>query len=467
MISELKSLFESSNMDLHVCVLAAGQSKRMKSKLSKLLHPLCGKPMILYVQETVTALDPKSCGVVVGHQRDQIMDALKEKPMDFVVQEQQKGTAHAVSEFLKHYPAIEGLLLVLNGDTPLLQSSTLLGMIQLHQQRNAAITLLTAEYEDPTGYGRVIRSEQGTIQRIVEESDATQAEKTVREVNAGVYVFDIAKTRELLPLVQAENKQKEYYLPDVISLALERDWIVLPQKVNSDEVMGINTKVELAEANGILRKRINQQWMLRGVTMIDPATTYIDSAVEFGAEVVLHPNVYLEGSTLVGSEVMIYPNCRISDTYIDSQCVIYENSSIDSAHLESGVKIGPFARIRPDTYLQTGARIGNFVELKKTLVGQGTKANHLSYLGDATIGKHVNIGAGTITCNYDGEKKHPTVIEDDVFIGSDTQLIAPVKIKKGAYVAAGSSITEDVPENSLAIARGRQVNKPGWKPKKK
>jgi bifunctional UDP-N-acetylglucosamine pyrophosphorylase / glucosamine-1-phosphate N-acetyltransferase len=454
-------------MDLYVCILAAGQSKRMKSKLSKLLHPLCGKPMILYVQETVSALSPKSCGVVVGHQRDQIMDALKEKPLDFVVQEQQKGTAHAVSEFLKHYPAIEGLLLVLNGDTPLLQSSTLLGMIQLHQQRNAAITLLTAEYEDPTGYGRVIRSEQGTIQRIVEESDATQAEKAVREVNAGVYVFDVAKTRELLPLVQAVNKQKEFYLPDVISLALERNWVVLPQKVNSDEVMGINTKVELAEAHRILRKRINQQWMLRGVTMIDPATTYIDSAVEFGAEVVLHPNVYLEGSTLVGSDVTIYPNCRISDTYIDSQCVIYENSSIDSAHLESSVKVGPFARIRPDTYLKTGARIGNFVELKKTLVGEGTKANHLSYLGDATIGKHVNIGAGTITCNYDGEKKHPTVIEDDVFIGSDTQLIAPVKVKKGAYVAAGSSITEDVPENSLAIARGRQVNKPGWKPKKK
>lgn len=467
MISELKRLFESSKMDLHVCILAAGQSKRMKSKLSKLLHPLCGKAMILYVQESLSGLSPKSCGVVVGYQRDQIMDALKEKSVDFVVQEQQKGTAHAVSEFLKQYPAIEGLLLVLNGDTPLLQSSTLLGMIQLHQQRNAAITLLTADYEEPTGYGRVIRNEQGTIQRIVEESDATETEKGVREVNAGVYVFDISKMRELLPLVQADNKQKEYYLPDVISLALGQNMTVLPQRVNAEEAMGINTKVELAEANRILRKRINQQWMLRGVTMIDPETTYIDTGVQFGTDVVLHPNIYLEGSTLVGSEVTIYPNCRISDSYIDKQCVIYENSSIDSAHLEGSVKVGPFARIRPDTYLQTGVRIGNFVELKKSFVGEGTKANHLSYLGDATIGKNVNIGAGTITCNYDGEKKHPTVIEDDVFIGSDTQLIAPVKVKKGAYVAAGSSITEDVPENSLAIARGRQVNKPGWKPKKK
>ncbi len=467
MISELKSLFESSKMDLHVCILAAGQSKRMKSKLSKLLHPLCGKPMILYVQESVAALSPKTCAVVVGHQRDQIMDVLKEKPVDFVVQEQQHGTAHAVSEFLKHYPAIEGLVLVLNGDTPLLQTSTLLGMIHLHKQRNTTITLLTTEYKDPTGYGRVIRNEQGTIQRIVEEADADETEKAVREVNAGVYVFDIARTRELLPLVQAENKQKEYYLPDLISLALERNWNVLPQKVNSDEVMGINTKVELAEAHRILRKRINQNWMLKGVTMIDPATAYIDAEVQFGSDVVLHPNIYLEGGTLVGSEVTIYPNCRITDSYIDSRCTIYENSSIDSAHLEPGVKIGPFARIRPDTYLQTGVRIGNFVELKKSFVGEGTKANHLSYLGDATIGKNVNIGAGTITCNYDGEKKHPTVIEDDVFIGSDAQLIAPVTVKKGAYVAAGSSITEDVPENALAIARGRQVNKTSWKPKKK
>ncbi|MCI0415871.1 bifunctional UDP-N-acetylglucosamine diphosphorylase/glucosamine-1-phosphate N-acetyltransferase GlmU [bacterium] len=439
----------------------------MKSKLSKLLHPLCGKPLILHVQESLSALSPTTCAVVVGHQRDQIMDALKEKPVDFVVQEQQKGTAHAVSEFLKHYPSIEGLLLVLSGDTPLLQSSTLLGMIQLHQQRNATITLLTTEYDDPTGYGRVIRSEQGTIQRIVEEADANETEKAVREVNAGIYVFDVSRTRELLPLVQAENKQKEYYLPDLISLALERNWTVLPQRVSANEVMGINTKVELADAHKTLRKRINQQWMLRGVTIIDPATTYIDTDVQFGTDVVLHPNIYLEGSTLVGSEVTIYPNCRISDSYIDSRCVIYENSSIDTAHLEAGVKVGPFARIRPDTYLQTGVRIGNFVELKKSFVGEGTKANHLSYLGDATIGKNVNIGAGTITCNYDGEKKHPTVIEDDVFIGSDTQLIAPVKVKKGAYVAAGSSITEDVPENSMAIARGRQVNKPGWKPKKK
>jgi bifunctional UDP-N-acetylglucosamine pyrophosphorylase / glucosamine-1-phosphate N-acetyltransferase len=454
-------------MDLHVCVLAAGQSKRMKSKTSKLLQPMCGKPMLHHIYELVSALSPKTQAFVVGHQRDQVMEALSEKPVDFVVQEQQLGTAHAVSEFLKQHSKIHGLLLVLNGDTPLLQSSTLHNLLSLHQQRQATISLLTTEIPDPTGYGRIIRNNRGNIQGIVEEVDATPSEKQVCEVNAGIYLFDIEKLRKLLPKVQAENKQKEFYLPDVISLALAEEWTVLPQMASYEEVMGINTKVELAEANHVLRKRINRQWMLRGVTMMDPATTYIDAAVEFGSDVVLYPNVYLEGNTLVGSEVTIYPNCRITDTYIDSQCVIYENSSIESAHLESGVKVGPFARIRPDSYLQSGARIGNFVELKKTFIGEGTKANHLSYLGDATIGKNVNIGAGTITCNYDGEKKHPTVIEDGVFIGSDTQLIAPVKVGKGAYVAAGSSITEDVPENSLAIARGRQVNKPNWKPKKK
>jgi len=454
-------------MDLHVCILAAGQSKRMKSKLSKLLHPICGKPMILHVQESVAALSPKTSAIVVGHQRDQVMDALSEKQVDFVVQEKQLGTAHAALEFLKQYPKIDGVMLVLSGDTPLLQPATLRELLNIHEQRQATISLLTTELSDPTGYGRVIRNNQGNIQRIVEEVDANSAEKAVREVNAAVYVFDIAKLRQLLPKVQTENKQHEYYLPDVVSLALRENWTVLPQKVSSDEVMGINTKVELAEVCRLFRKRINQQWMLRGVTMMDPDSTYIDSSVQFGTDVVLYPNVYLEGSTLVGSEVTIYQNCRITDAYLDSQCVIYENSSIDSAHLETGVKVGPFARIRPDSYLQSGSRIGNFVELKKTFVGEGTKANHLSYLGDATIGKNVNIGAGTITCNYDGEKKHPTVIEDNVFIGSDTQLIAPVKIKKGAYVAAGSSITEDVPEDSLAIARGRQVNKTGWKPKKK
>jgi len=454
-------------MDLHVCILAAGQSKRMKSRTSKLLQPMCGKPMILHIYELVSALSPKTHAFVVGHQRDQVMDALSEKPVDFVVQEQQLGTAHAVSEFLKQHSNIQGLLLVLNGDTPLLQPSTLRGLLNVHQQRQAAISLLTTDLLDPTGYGRVIRNHQGNIQRIVEEADASSAEKEVREVNAGIYAFDIEKLGKLLPLIQAENRQREFYLPDVISLALQEQWTVLPQKVHCEEVIGINTKVELAEANRVLRKRINQQWMLRGVSMMDPDSTYIDAAVQLGSDVVLYPNVFLEGNTLVGSEVTIYPNCRITDSYIDSECVIYENSSIESAHLESGVKIGPFARIRPDSYLQTGARIGNFVELKKTFVGEGTKANHLSYLGDATIGKNVNIGAGTITCNYDGEKKHPTVIEDGVFIGSDTQLIAPVKIHKGAYIAAGSSITEDVPENSLAIARGRQVNKSGWKPKKK
>jgi bifunctional UDP-N-acetylglucosamine pyrophosphorylase/glucosamine-1-phosphate N-acetyltransferase len=439
----------------------------MKSKLSKLLHPLCGKQMILHVYDAITGLSPKTCAIVVGHQRDQVIDAFAEKQVDFVVQEEQRGTAHAVSEFLKQFPEIEGILLVLCGDTPLLQTSTLLEVIQLHKQRNAVITLVTTELPDPTGYGRIIRNSQGMMERIVEEADANDAERGVQEVNAGIYAFEVSKIRALLPHVHSDNKQKEYYLPDVISLALERNWKVLPQKVSSDEVIGINTKVELADATRVLRARINQQWMLRGVTMIDPETTYIDAEVQLGTDVTLYPNNYLEGKTLIGSDVTVHCNCKIADSYIDSGCVIYENSSIEASHLDTGVKVGPFARLRPETHLHANVRIGNFVELKKSTVGEGSKANHLSYLGDATIGKNVNIGAGTITCNYDGQKKHPTTIEDDVFIGSDTQLIAPVKIEKGAYVAAGSSITQDVPADSLAIARGRQVNKPNWKPKKK
>ncbi len=313
----------------------------------------------------------------------------------------------------------------------------------------------------------MVRHADGSLERVVEDSDASAEQKKIREVNTSLYVFDIALLRRLIPKVQTNNKQKEYYLPDVIELAMQDEARVIPLLAPAHEVVGINTQVELAAAAKILRKKINEMWMLRGVGMVDPDRTYIDSEVQFGTDVTLYPNIYLEGSTMIASEVTIYPNCRITDCYIDSGCVIYENSSLDSAHVESGVKIGPFARIRPDTYISSGARIGNFVELKKTTVGKGSKANHLSYLGDATIGSGVNIGAGTITCNYDGEKKYQTVIEDGVFIGSDTQLIAPVKVGKDAYVGAGSSITEDVPPGSLAIARGRQVIKSDWVANKK
>jgi len=454
-------------MDTHICILAAGQSKRMKSKVSKLLHPLCGKPMIEHVRDVAAELEPATCAVVAGFQRDQVMDALHRKPVDFVVQQEQLGTGHAVSEFLKQYPAIEGVLLVMNGDTPLVHADLLRRLLALHMEKKASVSLLTTDLPDATGYGRIVRGKGGMIERIVEEADATEHERAIHEINSGIYAFDIARLRALLPLVNANNKQKEYYLPDVIEFSLMEKRIVVPFKANSEEVLGINTRVELANAEKILRRRINEYWMLRGVTMRDPESTYVDADVQIAPDTVLYPNVYLEGSTSIGADVTIHQNCRITDSFIDDRCVIYESSSIELAHLEQNVKIGPFARIRPDSYLHTGVRIGNFVELKKTNIGRDSKANHLSYLGDATIGRDVNVGAGTITCNYDGEKKHPTVIEDGVFIGSDTQLIAPVKVGKGAYVAAGSSITEDVPADSLAIARGRQINKEGWVAKKR
>jgi bifunctional UDP-N-acetylglucosamine pyrophosphorylase/glucosamine-1-phosphate N-acetyltransferase len=454
-------------MVAHVCILAAGQSKRMKSKTSKLLHRLGGRTMIEHVQKTISEIGPDTIGIVVGYQRDQIIDALSDQSIDFIVQEKQLGTAHAVAQFLNNYPAIEGPLLVLSGDTPLVSPGLLRAALALYAEKGAKIVVITTMLENPAGYGRVVRHADGSLERVVEDSDASAEQKKIREVNTSLYVFDIALLRRLIPKVQTNNKQKEYYLPDVIELAMQDEARVIPLLAPAHEVVGINTQVELAAAAKILRKKINEMWMLRGVGMVDPDRTYIDSEVQFGTDVTLYPNIYLEGSTMIASEVTIYPNCRITDCYIDSGCVIYENSSLDSAHVESGVKIGPFARIRPDTYISSGARIGNFVELKKTTVGKGSKANHLSYLGDATIGSGVNIGAGTITCNYDGEKKYQTVIEDGVFIGSDTQLIAPVKVGKDAYVGAGSSITEDVPPGSLAIARGRQVIKSDWVANKK
>ncbi len=453
-------------MNLHVCVLAAGQSKRIQSKLSKVLHPLCGRPLILHVLKAVEGLLPSSITVVIGYQRDEILETLDEKTVDFVIQEHQLGTAHALGEYLKQKPEITGHLLVLSGDTPLIPTELLQRLVQSASEKNVELSLFTTELPDPTGYGRIIRDASNTVERIVEEADASESQCKIREINAGVYLFDVASLRSWIPKVNSTNKQKEFYLTDVVALALQDKKTVLPLLGESEELMGINTRVELAEATRLMRRRINREWMLKGVTMIDPETTYIDIDVRLASDVVIHPNVHLEGECMIGGGVTIYPNCRIINSWINVGCVIYENTSIDSAHLESGVKIGPFARVRPDTVLGAGVRIGNFVELKKTSVGEGSKANHLSYLGDAVIGKNVNVGAGTITCNYDGEKKHQTIIEDEVFVGSDTQLVAPVKVGKSAYIAAGSSITEDVPPESLAIARSRQTNIEGWVKKK-
>jgi bifunctional UDP-N-acetylglucosamine pyrophosphorylase/glucosamine-1-phosphate N-acetyltransferase len=452
---------------MHICILAAGQSKRMQSKYSKMLHPVCGLPMISHVYNAVSGLQPQSISIIVGHQRDQIMDVFAEKAVDFVVQEELLGTAHAVSEYLKQKPDLRGSLLVMNGDMPLITTRLLRAILKMQESTRSALLLVTTMIGNPAGYGRVVRGDGGTLKKIVEDADATAAEREVREINAGIYVFDIEALRGWIPKIEADNTQKEYYLPDVVALALRENQMVIAYRADENEVMGINNRVELARASKLMRNRINEHWMLNGITMIDPDTTYIESEVRLGADTVLHPNVHLEGTTMIGQDVTIYPNCRIINTWIDNGCVIYENTSIDSSQLDANVKIGPFARVRPDTVLGTGVRIGNFVELKKTVVGEGSKANHLSYLGDAIIGKKVNVGAGTITCNYDGEKKYQTVIEDEVFVGSDTQLIAPVKVGKGAYIAAGSSITEDVPPDSLAIARSRQTNKEGWVESKK
>jgi bifunctional UDP-N-acetylglucosamine pyrophosphorylase/glucosamine-1-phosphate N-acetyltransferase len=453
-------------MNLHVCILAAGQSKRMQSKLSKVMHPLCGRPVLVHVLKAVQGLKPTSTSVVLGYQRDEILEVLGQRHIDVVIQEEQKGTAHALGEFLKQKLDATGHVLVLNGDTPLVTTELLNSLVNEAQEQGASVAFFTTELQDPKGYGRIFRK-GNAVERIVEEVDATPEQRKIHEVNAGIYLFNIDQLRNWIPKVQPSNKQKELYLTDVVSIALEDTQKVIALRGKAEELIGINTRAELAQASREMRRRINREWMLKGVSMIDPETTYIDVDVRLAADTVLYPNVYLEGESMIGGNVTIYPNCRITNSWINVGCVVYENTSIDSAHLETGVKIGPFARVRPDTVIGNNVRIGNFVELKKTSIDDGSKANHLSYLGDAVIGKNVNIGAGTITCNYDGEKKYKTIIEDRVFVGSDTQLVAPVTVGEGAYIAAGSSITEDVPPESLAIARSRQTNKEGWTKKKK
>jgi bifunctional UDP-N-acetylglucosamine pyrophosphorylase/glucosamine-1-phosphate N-acetyltransferase len=356
-------------------------------------------------------------------------------------------------------------VLLLSGDVPLLQAETLRRLVNAHDAARAAATVLTARVDRPDGYGRIVREPApgGRIVRIVEHRDATGEERRIREINTGIYAFDVAPLFASLRAIGSANAQGEYYLPDLVAIYRTRGLVVETVETGDvREVQGINSRSELAEASAVVRRRRCEELMAAGVTIVDPGATYVDSTVTVGADTTIHPNVYLEGTTTIGEGCEIHAGVRIVDSALGNRVIVLNHCLITSATIADGVRVGPFAHIRPDSHVMEGAHIGNFVELKKTTVGRGSKANHLTYLGDATIGEQVNVGAGTITCNYDGEKKYQTVIEDGAFIGSDTQLIAPVKVGKGAYVGAGSSITEDVPPGALAVARGKQVNKDGW-----
>ncbi|HKC55696.1 MAG TPA: bifunctional UDP-N-acetylglucosamine diphosphorylase/glucosamine-1-phosphate N-acetyltransferase GlmU [Vicinamibacterales bacterium] len=454
--------------EIHVVVLAAGQGTRMKSRLPKVLHSLAGRPLMEYVLQAADAISPSTVTLVIGHGAESVRSAIGNRSnIGFVVQEPQLGTAHALQQAETRLAGKQGTVVLLSGDVPLLRGSTLRRLVEAHQAAHAAATVVTAVVERPYGYGRIVRT-RGRIARIVEERDASPDVRQIREINGGIYAFDLAPLFDALRGIAAQNAQGEYYLTDLVAIYRRRKLPVETLVVDSpQEIRGINSRTELAEVSRIVRQTKNEELMAAGVTIVDPATTYIDPDVEIGPDTVIHPGVAIEGQSRIGAACEIHSHVRIVGSEIADKSVILNFCLIIGSRIAEGASVGPFAHLRPESVVGERAKIGNFVELKKTTMGAGSKANHLSYLGDATIGERVNVGAGTITCNYDGTKKYPTIIEDGAFIGSDSQLIAPVRVGKGAYVAAGSSITEDVPDGALGIARGRQANVDGWVERRK
>jgi bifunctional UDP-N-acetylglucosamine pyrophosphorylase/glucosamine-1-phosphate N-acetyltransferase len=420
------------------------------------------------VLRAAAALDPASTVVVVGHGSELIEQRLgQRRGLQFARQEPQLGTGHALLQAEPSLRGKAGTLVLLSGDVPLLRPDTLRGLVAHHEAQQAAATVLTAILDDPAGYGRIVR-EGGRIASIVEDRDASAEERAIREINTGIYAFDLLPLFDSLREIGTDNAQGEYYLPDLVTVYRARGLPVETLTVdNAREVMGVNSRKELTEVAAILRNAKSEALMASGVTIVDPATTWIGPDVTIGADTIVHPGVYLEGRTSVGERSVIHSGVRIVDSEVGGGVTINNFCVIVESRIRDGARVGPFAHLRPLSDVGPDAHIGNFVELKKTVVGAGSKANHLAYLGDATIGERVNVGAGTITCNYDGVSKHPTIIEDGAFIGSDSQLIAPVRIGRGAYVGAGSSITEDVPPEALAIARGKQVTKEGWAGKRR
>ena len=458
-------------MDTHVVVLAAGKGTRMKSAVPKVLHRVAGEPMIVHVLVQAAALNPRSTTVVVGHEADALRTALaRYEGLTFVVQEPQLGTAHALLTTQSVLRGQSGILVLLSGDAPLLSGATLKRLVHRHISTRAAATVVTAIVGDPRGYGRILRLGQPgeAIARIVEDKDATASEREIGEINSGIYAFALEGLFDAVRSIAAENAQREYYLPDLIAIYRQRGLGVETVTVsNPDEIRGINSRIELAAVSRIVRDEKNAQLMASGVTIEDPATAYIDGGVSIGADTIVHPSVSLEGRTTIGAGCEIHSGVRIVDSQIGDRVTVFNYCVIANARLADDVQVGPFAHLRNDTDVRAHARIGNFVELKKTVLGAGSKSMHLTYLGDATIGEKVNIGAGTITCNYDGTTKSQTVIADGAFIGSDTQLIAPVTVGPGAYIGTGSTIRADVPGGALAVSAGKQRNIEGWVEEKK
>jgi len=445
-------------MKTTVVLLAAGKGTRMRSKRPKVLHSLSGRPLIWYALQAIKAFSDDPPVVVIGQQSEAVKEEVGEDAR-FVTQEEQLGTGHAVLQARRLLKGKSDLVVVVNADLPMLTGETLKNLVDTQKYNAGPLTLLTAMNENPRGFGRILRDKNGHVITIVEEVDATQEQLAIKELNVGAYCFRsdwLWDNLDKLPL----SSNGEYFLTDMIGLASSAG---LPVEAcileNPVEAMGINTRVHLAEAEALMREQNNKKWMLAGVTIVDPNNTYIDASVTIGQDTILYPNTFLEGETVIGEDCRIGPNTILRDTQVGDRSEIV-GSVIESAKIEDQVDIGPFGHLRKGAHLKEGVHIGNFGEIKNATLGAGTKMGHFSYIGDATIGKDVNIGAGTITCNYDGKEKHRTTIEDDVFIGSDTMLVAPLKIGKGSSTGAGSVVTKDVEENTVVVgAPARAIRK--------
>lgn len=449
--------------DLAAVILAAGKGTRMKSERAKVLHEIAGQPLLFYPLFAAKEAGFEKIAIVVGHQGEEVEAAVSGMSIDCVWQKEQLGTGHALlcaGETLKGF---HGDLLLLCGDVPLLTAETISQLLALHRQEAAAVTVLTADLPNPKGYGRIVRAGEN-VTAIVEEKDATDTERSICEINTGTYVFDAEFVFSVLPQLGKENAQGEYYLTDVVAAA-----VAAGRKsralclADPNEALGINDRVQLAEASRLMRQRINLRLMLAGVTLVDPETTYVDADVEIGTDSLLQPGVFLHGRTKIGSNCLIETGVQVDSSQIADHVHLKNGSVIEESLIGTNCKIGPMAHLRPGTELLGGNKIGNFVETKKARLEENSQASHLTYIGDAEVGKNVNFGCGTITCNYDGVNKHKTIIEDDVFIGSDTQFIAPVHIGRNSLIGAGSTITRDVPSDSLALSRTQQKIIDGWR----
>ena len=450
-------------MKIGAIVLAAGKGTRMKSKYPKVLHKILNKPILGYVTDAVKELTDKKPIVVIGHGGEYIKEYFEDTYI-YRTQEQQLGTGDAVKAGIDALEDEEAVM-VLCGDAPMITAETLKIMTEQYIKDEAKAIVLSADIEDSKGYGRIIRLNEGPFERIVEEKDANEEEKLIKEVNSGTYIFDRALLEEALNGLTNNNSQGEYYLTDVLEIFKKQGHKVeVCKSADNKVILGINNRVQLEEATTLIKRRINENLMMSGVTLEDSASIYIGSEVEIGEDVIIGPNVSITGKTVIGEDVVIGPNTIIKDSIIGAGTTILSSIVLDS-ELGCGCIIGPFAYLRPDNILGDKVKVGDFVELKKTKVGNGSKIPHHSYIGDAIVGEKVNIGAGTITCNYDGEHKYQTIIDDGAFIGSNSNLVAPVSIGKDAYIGAGSTITKDVPSKSLAIGRGKQIVKVNWKKK--